>query len=218
MIRLRNAAGFFCPSAPAENKDEAKAETKAEARTEAGGRPPRGGRAPGMRAGRNRDNDRERDAEQDEFEERVVAVNRSSKTVKGGRNFSFSALVVVGDKKGRVGMGFGKANEVSDAIRKGGEQARRHLVTVPMFGATLTHPVDAHFCAAKVLIKPATPGTGVVAGSGMRAVLELAGVQDVLAKALGSSNPVNVVKATFAALAKLRNKAQMLEKRDIQAL
>ena len=202
------AAAETAPSAPA---DAAKAEGAAP-------RPARGGRTPGMRSGRTRDNDRDREEVQDEYEERVVAVNRSSKTVKGGRNFSFSALVVVGDKKGHVGMGFGKANEVSDAIRKGGEQARRHLVDVPMFGSTLTHPVDAHFCSAKVLVKPATPGTGVVAGSGMRAVLELAGVQDVLAKSLGSNNPVNVVKATFTALAKLRNKAQMLAKRDIQAL
>ncbi len=200
------AAAETAPSAPAE------------AKTEGGARPPRGGRAPGMRSGRSRDNDRDREEVQDEFEERTVNVNRSSKTVKGGRNFSFSALIVVGDKKGHVGMGFGKANEVSDAIRKSGEQARRHLVTVPMFGSTLTHPVSAQFCSARVLIKPATPGTGVVAGGGMRAVLELAGVQDVLAKSLGSNNPVNVVKATFAALAKLRNKAQMLEKRDIKAL
>lgn len=160
----------------------------------------------------------EREQIQDEFEERVVVVNRSSKTVKGGRNFSFSALVVVGDKKGKVGMGFGKANEVSDAIRKGGEQARRYMIPVHMYGPTITHPVDARFCAARVMIKPATPGTGVIAGSGMRAVLELAGVQDVLAKALGSNNPVNVVKATFAALKKLHNKAQVLEKRDIKAL
>lgn len=180
------------------------------------------GSAPAPRRGRQGGNrerrTQEREQVQDEYEERVVAVNRSSKTVKGGRNFSFSALIVVGDKKGHVGLGFGKSNEVSDAIRKGGEQARKHLMTVPMYGPTLTHMVDARFCSAKVLIRPAAPGTGVVAGSGMRAVLELAGVSDVLAKSLGSNNPVNVVEATFAALRKLRSKAEILAKRDITAL
>ena len=138
--------------------------------------------------------------------------------VKVGKNFSFSALIVVVDKKGRVGMGFGKANELTDAIRKGGEQARRHMITVPTNGGTITHAVDARFCAAKVLVKPASQGTGVIAGGGMRAVLELAGIQDVLAKSLGSSNQSNVVKATFDALKKLRTKAEMLEKRDVKAL
>ena len=167
---------------------------------------------------RERPRREEREEVQDEFEERVIVVNRSSKTVKGGRNFSFGALVVVGDKKGRVGMGFGKANEASDAIRKGGEQARRYVMNVPMFGSTVSHMVEARFCAARILIKPASSGTGVVAGGGMRAVLELAGIQDVLAKSLGSSNQVNVVKATFEALKKLRSKADVLAKRDIKAL
>ena len=167
---------------------------------------------------RERPRREEREEVQDEFEERVIVVNRSSKTVKGGHNFSFGALVVVGDKKGRVGMGFGKANEASDAIRKGGEQARRYVMNVPMFGSTVSHMVEARFCAARILIKPASSGTGVVAGGGMRAVLELAGIQDVLAKSLGSSNQVNVVKATFEALKKLRSKADVLTKRDIKAL
>lgn len=167
---------------------------------------------------RERPRREEREEVQDEFEERVIVVNRSSKTVKGGRNFSFGALVVVGDKKGRVGMGFGKANEASDAIRKGGEQARRYVMNVPMYGSTVSHMVEARFCAARILIKPASSGTGVVAGGGMRAVLELAGIQDVLAKSLGSSNQVNVVKATFEALKKLRSKADVLTKRDIKAL
>lgn len=153
-----------------------------------------------------------------EMEERVVAVNRSSKVVKGGRNFSFSALVVIGDMNGKVGMGFGKANEVADAIRKGGEQAHRNVMTVPMFGNTVTHLVESHFSGAKVLIRPASEGTGLIAGGGMRAVLELAGVKDVLAKSLGSKNAVNVVKATIAALKKLRTRAQILAKRDISAL
>ena len=148
----------------------------------------------------------------------LVAVNRSSKVVKGGRNFSFSALVVVGDKKGKVGMGFGKANEVADAIRKGGEQARKNIVTVPMFGTSITHFVAADFRGASVIVRPASAGTGVIAGGGMRHVLELGGVKDVLAKSLGSKNAVNVVKATFAAIAKLRTRSEMLAKRDRNTL
>ena len=150
--------------------------------------------------------------------ERVVEVKRCAKTVKGGRRMSFSALVVVGDRAGHVGMGFGKANEVADAIRKAGEHARRNLVTVPMNGATITHPVFAKFGAARIMIRPASLGTGVLAGKSMRPVLELAGVKDVLAKSLGGGNPVNVVKATFTALAKLRSRAQILAKRDRVAL
>lgn len=173
---------------------------------------------PQRRGGERRNERREHEVEQDEFEERTIVVTRSTKVVKGGKNFSFGALIVVGDKKGRVGMGFGKANELTDAIRKGGEQARRHLMTVPTNGSTITHMVEARFCAAKVLMKPASQGTGVIAGGGMRAVLELAGIQDVLAKSLGSNNQANVVKATFEALKMLRTKAEMIEKRDIQAL
>ena len=153
-----------------------------------------------------------------ELEERVVAINRSSKVVKGGRNFSFSALVVVGDQNGHVGMGFGKANEVADAIRKGGEQARKRLTVVPMHGSTVTHLVHANYRGANVMVRPASEGTGVIAGGSMRHVLELAGVKDVLAKSLGSKNPVNVVKATFTALGKLRTRAEILAKRDSNAL
>jgi small subunit ribosomal protein S5 len=153
-----------------------------------------------------------------ELEERVVAINRSSKVVKGGRNFSFSALVVVGDQNGHVGMGFGKANEVADAIRKGGEQARKRLMVVPMHGSTVTHLVHANFRGANVMVRPASEGTGVIAGGSMRHVLELAGIKDVLAKSLGSKNPVNVVKATFTALGKLRTRAEILAKRDRNAL
>ena len=157
-------------------------------------------------------------AQDQEYEERVVAVNRSSKVVKGGRNFSFSALVVVGDKKGKVGMGFGKAGEVADAIRKGGEQARKNIVTVPMFGTSITHFVAADFRGASVIVRPTSAGTGVIASGGMRHVLELGGVKDVLAKSLGSKNAVNVVKATFAAIAKLRTRSEMLAKRDRNTL
>ena len=172
---------------------------------------------PQRRNDQRRTDRREREVEQDEFEERTIVVNRSTKVVKGGKNFSFSALIAVGDKKGRVGLGFGKANELSDAIRKGGEHARKNLMAVPTRGTTITHAVEARFCAAKVLIKPASQGTGVIAGGGMRAVLELAGIQDVLAKSLGSSNQSNVVKATFEALKMLRTRDEMLEKRDIHA-
>lgn len=154
----------------------------------------------------------------DELEERLVCINRSSKVVKGGRNFSFSALVVVGNRAGTVGVGFGKANEVADAIRKGGEQARKHLMKVPMNGSTITHRVEAGFGGAKIMIRPASEGTGVIAGGGMRPVLELAGIKDVLAKSLGAKNSVNVVKATFEALSRLRTRAEVLAKRDRVAL
>lgn len=152
--------------------------------------------------------------EETEFQERVVVVNRGCKVVKGGKNFSFSALIVVGDMNGKVGMGFGKANEVADAIRKGGEQARKNLMDVPMYGSTITHLVEAGFRGSKVMVRPASQGTGLIAGGGMRAVLELAGVKDVLAKSLGSKNAVNVVKATFAALKMLRTRQEILAKRD----
>jgi small subunit ribosomal protein S5 len=148
----------------------------------------------------------------------VVSINRCSKVVKGGRRFAFSALVVVGDRKGRVGVGFGKANEVADAIRKGSEQARKSMIGIPMFGQTLTHWVQADFRGSRVLMRPATRGTGVIAGGGMRAVLELGGVKDVLAKSLGSKNPVNVVKATMCGISLLRTKDEILAKRDVASL
>jgi small subunit ribosomal protein S5 len=144
-----------------------------------------------------------------EMEERVVFVNRCAKVVKGGRRFSFSAVVVVGDKAGRVGYGFGKANEVADAIRKGGGSARKDLMTVTMRDRTLPHEVQAEFSGARVIVKPAAPGTGVIAGGGMRAVLESAGYRDVVAKSLGSANKLNVVKATIKALEKLRSKSEI---------
>ena len=154
----------------------------------------------------------------DELDERTVVVRHCSKVVKGGRNFSFSAMVVVGDHAGKVGYGFGKANEVADAIRKAGEQARKHLMTVPMNGDTITHRVERSFGGAKIMIRPASPGTGVIAGGSMRHVLEVAGIKDVLAKSLGASNAVNVVKATIEAFASLRTRADVLRKRDRVAL
>jgi small subunit ribosomal protein S5 len=151
-----------------------------------------------------------------EFEENVISINRCAKVVKGGRNFSFGALVVVGNREGKVGYGYGKANEVSDAIRKGGEMARKNVVTVPINGTTLPHEVEAKHSGAKVLMRPASQGTGLIAGGSMRAVLELAGVHDVLAKSLGANNPVNVVKATMKAIDMLSSQADVLAKRGIE--
>jgi small subunit ribosomal protein S5 len=150
-----------------------------------------------------------------EFEESVITINRSAKVVKGGKNFSFGALVVVGDRKGRVGYGYGKANEVSDAIRKGSEAAKRKLYKVPMNGGTLPHEIEVKFGGARVLLRPASAGTGLIAGGAVRAILELAGVEDVLAKSLGASNAANVAKATFKAIANLSTREETFARRGI---
>lgn len=152
----------------------------------------------------------------DELTEKVVFINRSAKVVKGGRRFSFSALVVAGDRKGRVGVGLGKAGEVADAIRKGGEAAKRSLVPVSLKDATIPHEVYSVYGGAKVLLRPASPGTGVIAGKTVRAVLDAVGVRDVLTKSLGSKNAANVVKATIAALQGLRTRETIYRSRGLE--
>ena len=149
------------------------------------------------------------------FEEKVLYINRSSKVVKGGRKFSFSALVIVGDGEGHIGFGFAKANEVSDAIRKGGEAARKNIMTFEREGATIPHEITVNWDGSTVFLKPAIEGTGVIAGSKVRAVLELGGIRDIVAKIYGSNNPLNQVRATLKALMLLQNRQQALQARGL---
>jgi small subunit ribosomal protein S5 len=176
---------------------------------------PRGGRGGGRDGGRGGGRGRDRDGASD-LQDRVVEIRRVAKVVKGGRRFNFSALVVVGDGKGRVGVGLGKANTVPAAIAKGQDKAKREMFDVPMRGTTIPHEVIGKFESSSVMLKPASEGTGVIAGGAVRAVLELAGVRDVLTKALGSTTAVNLVRATEQGLRELRSKAAIEQSRGVK--
>jgi small subunit ribosomal protein S5 len=205
------------PSAPevAPDTSTPSAGSRTDDRGGRGGRDDRGGRGDrGRRDDRGGRGGRD-SAEKSQYLERVVTINRVSKVVKGGRRFSFTALVIVGDGHGMVGVGYGKAKEVPAAIAKGVEEARKSFFRVPLIGSTITHPVQGEAAAGVVMLRPASPGTGVIAGGAVRAVLECAGVHDVLAKSLGSDNAINVVHATVAALKMLQRPEEVAARRGL---
>lgn len=171
----------------------------------------------GERPRRRRGPDSDGDSRRDDLVEKVIFINRSAKVVKGGRRFSFSALVVAGDRQGRVGLGLGKGTEVSDAIRKGGDGAKSGLKHVSLASNTIPHEVYSHFGGAKVLLRPASPGTGLICGKTVRAVVESAGIRDILSKSLGSKNAANVAKATLKALLQLRTRDAILKARGLES-
>lgn len=196
-------------SKPAETQQAPQSEQRSFHR---GARPDGRGGRPG---GRRRDSRESSDEKGDGLSEKTVFINRSSKVVKGGRRFSFSALIVVGDRAGKVGLGLGKGGEVSDAIKKGGERAKSHLESVALVKSTIPHEVLSEYDGAKILLKPAAPGTGLICGKTVRAVVEAAGIRDILSKSLGSKNPANVAKATLAALRRLRSRGEIRSIRGV---
>jgi len=195
-------------SKPAETAEKAVPSEKKDAPSHRSSRPSGPPRRDSRQGGGRRD--RNQDKPDDGIEEKVVFINRCSKVVKGGRRFSFSALMVSGDRKGKVGFGFGKANEVAEAIRKASDGSRRNLETMSIVDGTIPHEIYAEFGGGKVLLKPAAPGTGVIAGGGMRAVCEAVGIKDVIGKSLGSNNHANVVKATLKALSELKTREEIM--------
>ena len=222
---VASSEGAEAQSTPVDEKEpsalKAPAEAPANISTDRRGGGQRGGgqRGGGQRGGGQRGRGGKRgprgpQKEDDGIAEKVININRTSKVVKGGRRFGFSALVVVGDKEGKVGLGTGKAREVITCINKGTEVARRNMVKVSLNGATLPHEVYSIYDGARVLLRPASPGTGIIAGKIVRAVLESAGVRDVLSKSLGSKNPANVAKAALQALQQLRRREDVMSRRD----
>ena len=195
-----------------ENGQVSEKTPREEAAPVAGGRTEGHGRR-GRGEGRDRERSRDRDSAEKEYIEKLVKLNRTAKVVKGGRRFSFSALMVIGDRKGNVGFGFGKANDVSEAIRKSTEKAKRNMIPMPVKNGTIPHEILGEFKSSRVLLKPACSGTGIIAGGPVRAIMEAGGVTDVLSKSLGATSQYNVVKATFDCISKMMDARQIAKNR-----